>query len=311
MAITTRNVRTEFPAVRKGFPVIRTINLLLAGLALTFMAGCVKDHLYNTPHPDRGAVVATADWSGRSSDATVPGTYVLRIGGKEQTVSAETNVFQELFLPGKQDLLILHQPEGITVNGTTATVNTLPDGTLEPMPGYLFSGTKELAIVADDTLRVTVPMQQHIRCLRLTLKLNPGDRERIRTTSATLTGIASAVDLTTGTITSTDGKTVVPVFVFGTDNTLRSTGQPMLAATLRLLGVMAEGKQVMTLDVSLTDGTVQTITTDLTGALKDFGTGARIEPLTLDATLELPAEAGFTGTITGWTEVDNGQIEIH
>lgn len=304
MTITTRNARNGVFAVRKGFPVIRTINLLLAGLALTFMAGCVKDDLYNTPHPDRGAVVVTADWSGRSSDATVPGTYVLRIGGKEQTVSAETNVFQELFLPGKQDLLILHQPEGITVNGTTATVNTLPDGTLEPMPGYLFSGTKELAIVADDTLRVTVPMQQHIRCLTLAMELKTGDKERIRATSATLTGIASAVDLTTGAIISTDGKTVVPVFAFGTDNTRRSTGQPMLAATLRLLGVVNQEKQVLTLAVTLTDGTLQTITTDLTGALKDFGTGARMEPLTLDATLELFVEGQYNGSITGWKERD-------
>lgn len=301
MAITTR----------KGFPVIRTINLLLAGLALIFMTGCVKDDLYNTPHPDRGAVVVTADWSGRSSDATLPGTYVLCIGDKEQTVSAETNVFRELFLPGKQHLLIRHQPEGITVGGTTATVDTLADGTLEPMPGYLFSGTKELEIVADDTLRVTVPMQQHIRCLTLTLKLNPGDKERIRTTSATLTGIASAVDLTTGAITSTGGKTVVPAFAFGTDNTTRAAGQPLLVATLRLLGVMPEEKQVMTLNVTLTDGTVQTITTDLTGALKDFGTGAKMEPLTLDATLTLPAEAGFTATIGGWNVVNNGNIEVN
>lgn len=290
--------------VRKEFPGVGKISSLLIGLVLIFMTGCVKDDLYNTPHPDRGAVVVTADWSGRSSDATLPGTYVLCIGDKEQTVSGETNVFRELFLPGKQHLLIRHQPEGITVSGTTATVNTLTGGTLEPMPGYLFSGTKELAIVADDTLRVTVPMQQHIRQLTLTLKLNPGDKERIRTTSATLTGIASAIDLTTGAITSTDGKTVVPAFAFGTDNTTRAAGQPLLVATLRLLGVMPEEKQVMTLNVTLTDGTVQTITTDLTGALKDFGTGSDMEPLTLDATLELFVEGKYNGSITGWKERD-------
>ena len=303
-------VRTKLPAVHKGLPAVRTINLLLAGLALIFMTGCVKDDLYNTPHPDHGAVVVTADWSGRSSDATVPGTYMLCIGDKEQTVSAETNVFQELFLPGKQNLLIRHQPEGITVSGTTATVNTLTGGTLEPMPGYLFSGTKELEIVADDTLRVTVSMQQHIRTLTLALKLNPGDKERIRTTSATLTGIASAIDLTTGAITSTDGKTVVPTFAIGTDNTVRATGQPILVATVRLLGVMPEEKQMLTLAITLTDGHVQTITTDLTESLKNFSTGTEMEPLTLDATLTLPAEAGFTATISGWNVVDNGNIHV-
>lgn len=283
--------------------------LLLAGAALILATGCGKDDLYNTPHPDRGAVTVTADWSGRSSDATVPESYVLRIGGKEQAVSGETNAFSGLFLPGRQDLLVYHRAEGITVYGTTATVNTLTDGTLESMPACLFSGTAELKIVEDDTLRVTVPMRQHTRRLTLTLKLNPGDEQRITATSATLTGIASAVDLTTGAITSTDGKTVIPAFVLGTGNQTRATGQPILTATLRLLGVAAEEKQVLRLAVTLTDGHVQDITTDLSEALKHFDTG--MEPLTLDATLTLPAKAGMSGSITGWTEVDNGNIDIH
>ena len=285
--------------------------LLLAGAALILATGCVKDDLYNTPHPDRGAVTVTADWSGRSSDATVPESYVLRIGGKEQAVSGETNAFPGLFLPGRQDLLVFHRAEGITVNGTTATVNTLTDGTLEPMPACLFSGMAELEIVKDDTLRVTVPMRQHTRRLTLTLKLNPGDEQRITATSATLTGIASAVDLTTGAITSTDGKVVTPAFALGTGNKTRATGQPILTATLRLLGMAAEEKQVLTLAVTLTDGHVQDITTDLTEALKHFDTGADMEPLTLDATLTLPAKAGMSGSITGWTEVNNGNIDIH
>ena len=286
-------------------------HLLLTGATLIFATGCVKDDLYNTPHPDKGAVTVTTDWSGRSSDATVPESYVLHIAGKEQTVSGETNTFSDLFLPGRQDLLIFHQAEGITVNGTTATVNALTNGTLEPMPGCLFSGTAELEIAKDDTLNITVPMQQHTRRLTLTLKLNPSDDQRIARTSATLTGIASAIDLTTGAILSTDGKTVIPAFALGTDNETRATGQPILIATLRLLGVIAEEKQVLTLAVTLTDGHVQDITTDLTEALKHFDTGADMEPLTLDATLTLPAKVGMSGSITDWTEVDNGNIDIH
>ena len=36
------------------------------------LSSCVKDDLYNTPHPDKGAVEVTTDWTGRSSDAVVP-----------------------------------------------------------------------------------------------------------------------------------------------------------------------------------------------------------------------------------------------
>lgn len=298
------------------------------------LTGCAKDDPYNTPHPDKGAVKITTDWSGRSSDAILPDSYILRIGTQEQTVNGETNAFDALFLPGGQDLLVYHQAEGITVAGETATVNTLGDGTLEPMPGFLFSAAEELEIVADDTLQASVKMKQHIRTLVLVLKLNPGDDERIASTAATLTGIASAIRLTDGAITATEGKTTVPAFVLGTDGSgttrnapapaqlgaaptrldaapTRAAGQPVLSAALRLMGVMTGEKQVLTLAVTLTDGTVQTLTTDLTEMLKNFGTGADMKPLALDATLELPAEAGFAGTISEWNVVDNGQIEIH
>lgn len=280
---------------------------------LLLLVSCVKDDLYNTPHPDKGAVKVTTDWTDRSSDATLPDSYILRIGAQEQTVSGETNAFDALFPPGKQDLLVYHQAEGITISGTTATVNTLPGGMLEPAPGYLFSASGTLEVMKDDTLHLTVPMKQHIRRLALTLKLNPGDEQRIGSTAATLTGIASAVDLTTGILIATGGKTTVPAFALGTDADApdtRSSGQPALVTALRLLGIVTGERQILTLVITLTDGNVQTIHTDLTEMLKDFG-GTNMEPLTLDATLELPAEGSFSGTITGWTEVDNGNITIH
>lgn len=285
--------------------------LLIFALTLLQLTGCVKDDLHYTPHPDRGAVKVTTDWTVRSSDAVVPDSYILCMDGKEQTVNGETNVVNTLFAPGRQSLLAYHQAEGITIDGDIATVNTRADGTLEPMPGFLFSATKELDIVADDTVRVTAVMQQHIRTLELTLKLAAGDEERIIRTAATLTGILSAIDLRSGAATATGGKTIVPTFTIGTNNEgVRSAGQPILSASLRLFGAMAEEKQVLMLALTMPDGYVHTITTDLTEMLKNFGE-AGMEPLELDAGLELPTEAGMSATITNWTVVDNGHIDIH
>lgn len=181
------------------------------------LASCVKDELYNTPHPDKGAVQVTTDWTGCSSDAVLPADYILRIGSEEQTVArsssaegSEATAFKSLLLPETQSLLAYHQAEGVTVSGTTATVNTLEDGTLNPMPGFLFSASKELEIQKDDTLKVTVPMMQRIRTLALTLKLKPGDEQLITETAATLTGIASSVDLATGSLTAAEGKRLFP-----------------------------------------------------------------------------------------------------
>lgn len=303
-------------AIHKEYRANRNIKLsvlcklLIFAAAFHSLGGCVKDDLYNTPHPDQGAVEVTTDWTECSSEAAMPSSYILRIGTQEQTVSGETNAFDALFLPGRQDLLVYNTAEGISISGHTATVNTLPDGTLETMPGYIFSATQALEIEKDDTLKVTAVMQQHIRRLTLSLKLKPGDEGRIATTAATLTGIASAVDLTTGTLAATGGKTVIPVFVPGTDNGgTRAAGQPLLAATLRLLGVASGERQILTVVLTLSDGYVQTITTDLTEKLKDFDSG--MEPLELDATLELPVSAGTGATITDWNVVDNGEIKVN
>lgn len=283
--------------------------LIFAAVCQSF-GSCVKDDLHNTPHPDKGAVRVTTDWSGRSSEASVPGSHTLRIGEESQEVTAETNTFNSLLAPGSYRLLAYNTPEGVSVTGNTATVDTKDDGTLTPQPGYLFSAEKELDVAADDTLKVTLAMQQHIRSLTLTLELAEGDKERIAGTTATLTGIAHSLDLTTGEqTTGQTGRTVAPEFRFSTVTPTRTEGKPALAAMLRLMGVIAGERQTLTLTVTLTDGSVQTLVTDLTDLLKDFG--GTMEALRLDALLNLPTAGSMNGTITGWKEVDNGNITIH
>lgn len=302
--------RTDKRAIRT-IKLTGICKLLIFALTVLQLTGCVKDDLYNTPHPDKGAVKVTTDWTGRSSDAILPDSYILRIGGNEQTVSGETNAFNTLFDPGKQALLVYHPTEGITIDRDIATVNTRADGTLEPMPGFLFSAAKEADIVADDTVRVSVKMQQHIRTLTLSLNLKPGEELRIGSTIATLTGIASSIDLTTGAVQAAEGKTVIPTFAVGTnDGKARAAGNPVLAATVRLPGVVTGEKQVLTLVITLADGHLQTISTDLTELLKNFGE-ADMEPLELDATLELPVASGVGGIISGWNVVDNGDISVN
>lgn len=283
--------------------------LIFAAVCQSF-GSCVKDDLHNTPHPDKGAVRVTTDWSGRSSEASVPGSHTLRIGEENQEVTAEINIFKNLLAPGSYRLLAYNTPEGVSVTGNTATVDTKDDGTLTPQPGYLFSAAKELDVAADDTLKVTLPMQQHIRSLTLTLEMAEGDKERIAGTTATLTGIAHSLDLATGEQTAGQtGRTVAPEFKFSTVTPTRAEGKPALAAMLRLMGVIAGERQTLTLAVSLADGSVQTLVTDLTDLLKDFG--GTMEALRLDALLNLPTAGSMGGTITGWKEVDNGNITIH
>ena len=189
----TGNLRKEYSRTRKtGFLLMGTILLL---------AGCVKDDLYNTQHPDKGALVVIADWAGASSEAVLPDTYILHVDNQEHEAGSTPCIFPSLLSPGQHKLLACSKAEGITTDEATATVNTLEDGTLEPLPGYLFSAVKEVEITADDTLRTSMSMRQHNRLLSLVMKMEEGEKERLSSVSATLEGIASSVDLGTGTLT--------------------------------------------------------------------------------------------------------------
>lgn len=276
------------------------------------MSSCVKDELYNTPHPERGALRVTADWSGRSSDSVLPDSYTLRVsepscpdGG--QSVTGDTNLYHALLEPATYGLLLYNTPENMTVSGDVATVNRVTGGVgIESYPGYLFSAARSLDIVQDDTLRVTVGMCQRIRRLTLVLKLKAGDHARIASTHSTLGGIAPSVNLTTGALPLTGGVSLTPVF----EETFISDGTPVLAATFRLLGITASDEQQLTVAVTFNNGTTQTIQTDLSSVLHRQMTGS-MEPLTLDAVFNLPSDAEVSGSITDWTSVDNGEIKIN
>ena len=77
---------------------------------LTLIISCSKGKPHQTPHPDQGAVVVTADWSGKSSEADIPQKYVLRIADVKQEVSGEKNTFKQLLDPGQYSLAVYNTP---------------------------------------------------------------------------------------------------------------------------------------------------------------------------------------------------------
>ena len=265
-----------------------------AVLAAILLASCVKDELYNTPHPDSGAVVVTADWSDRNSDADIPQAYILSIDGQEQEVSGETNVLNRLLSAGKYTLAAYNKPDQVTVANNTASVNATSAKHINPMPGYLFASVQDINVVADDTLRVTARMKQLIRRLNLELTATEGDYSRVQSATATLSGVASVADMTTGERSAAAQVT----------NTFRQDGNKF-TLFFRLLGIVTTEAQTLTVDITFNNGDTQQIVSDVTESMKSFNNEA--EPIKLKGNLLLPVEATVTGaTITGWNEVDGG-----
>ena len=253
----------------------------------------MKDGLYDTPHPDKGAVAVSLQGAGTGD------RYVVDVDGQVAGIEGLPFVYPGLFLPGTYRLAVYNCPEGFSFEGRTARVDA-PEGkdgiAVIPLPGYLRSVCREVAVVADDTLHVELEAVQRVRDLHIEFTVAQGRPELIQGVTGTLSGIAGAFDLEAGQVT---GEAVATVFGFAREG-------EVLSADVRLLGTMGAA-QVLVLDIVFTDGgRTQHTEVDLTEALADFN-GDMTTAYRVTGTLETPVgmEEG-KGEITGWETVEGG-----
>lgn len=218
-----------------------------------------------------------------------------------------TNCYPDLLAPGSHTLLVYNEPQGMTVSGTTATIGKLGDGTLTPLPDYLFSAMKELDVAQDDTLRVTVPMVRRLCPIVLNLSLEDGNAEEIASITATLGGMAASVDLQTGAVGSENATVTLDVRQAVAKTRAYTEGK--LEMKCRVVGTNPQERQVLTVKVIMADGHVQTIESDLSDRLKDLNTG--MEPIELIGKVEAPQDGHFSGSITDWVDVTGDPVEAN
>lgn len=259
--------------------------------AAVLLSSCVKDTLYDTPHPDKGAVIISL--TGLSADDN----YVLDMDGKVADITGSPFTNPDLLNPGTHSMVIYNRVEGFTFDGRTARVNAHTDGaSVIPLPGYLKTVSQEITVTADDTLRVNAVPMQRVRDLQLELEVTQGRPELIQSVTATLSGIAGIFDMEKG---QTIGEPTSTVFSFTRDGS-------KLTADARLLGTMG-AVQTLVLDIVFTDGgRTQHTEVDLTEALADFNSDMTTA-YRVTGTLETPVgmEEG-KGEITGWETVEGG-----
>ena len=288
---------------------IYNVAIVIVALALSLIS-CVKDDLYDTPHPNKGAIVVQLDWSGISPDA-IPDDYVLNVDGMEQTASGTTAVVEQLVEPGEHTLLIYNRPEGITVAGDLASVDEVTATTqtkewaaeafIQPLPGYLIALSETLHVQADDTMKIAVNPKQYVRQLELELTVTEGDVERVASVTGTLEGVERSVNLRTGERLGTVAQ-VRTGFALHSD---KFTGR------FRLVGIHPVEKQLLTVLITFTDGRTETVVSDLTEQMNGFY--ETNDQLQLTGHLRLPIKAGVSATITDWQPGNNGgeDVEIY
>lgn len=285
----------------------KTLHYALISAVMLIFASCVKHDIYNTDHPDKGALVVTADFSNRSSEANVPANYFIALSSGEEwgdavivnEVQGTTNVFSKLLDPMTYNLLVYNAPEGITVTGTVATVNSVQTKSrasgyeIEPTPDYLFGSYQQISIAEDDTTWVVAKMKQYVKLLNVTLKVKSGNYERIAKVECSLDGVVTSVDLATGLL----GESSAIV-----SNTM-NVDDNYLTTFFRLLGVNTSEKQILTVKITYTNGDEEVIESDISDVVdNDYYV------ININGNLSLPSEPGFFAIIDGWQQVTDDEI---
>ena len=282
-----------------------TISLLVASLLAT--TSCVKDKLYNTPHPDTGKVSVSANWTGRGEGVDIPAEWTITMDtyiGKE---TGATHALDSLFTPGSYRLAAYNVPDNITIDGTTATITSATgsgDGTtlVNNAPGWLLTYVQEMGIEADVDYVLTAEMRQQVRQLTFIVDPTGNATGRVETIVGRLSGVAGTLDFATGHHgTASEVELHFAKITEGTD-----AGK--WAATVRLLGITGDRQSLaITLVYSGSNPQDTRIESDLTEVLKDFNADKAV-PMILDGTMvETPDEMGMSSVIISEWEKVNGE----
>ena len=273
----------------------------MAALTLT---GCVKDELFDTPHPGKGRITVTADWNARGEGIAIPQSWNLSMGDYHGTETAATHAPDYLFEPGSYSLVAWNPATDISVSGTSASVTSTADGCISGELGWLFTSVQEVTIDADRDHAFTAAMQQQVRQLTLTIRLTGDAAERVEGISGRLSGVAGTMDFASDTYSAPSDVALNFTKITQGENAGAWT------ATVRLLGITGESQQLTGGITYAGDNLPSTpVASDMTALLAGFNDNKTV-PLGLVCDLETPTQAGVTATIIDWEVQEEVNADI-
>lgn len=274
---------------------MRTRKLLVAvAVSALFLCACdVKDPIYEAA--TTGKVTFVTDWANRTDGIDIPSSYTVVVNGQALTLTETIYTMPEVEA-GTYSVLIYNTAEKITQDGTIASVHTTGD-VVDPLPGWLFTYTEELTLMAGEERTVTARMKQQVRLLFFELNITNGNPESLQSVTASLSGVANGMNVKTNTYMGA-GLKVIPQLT-REDNKMEGA--------VRLIGLTSEGQQ-LTLDITYTSGRIQQIITDISTGLTGFNDNKH-NKMTLTVDMEITRQVGSEATINKW-EVKEGSSGI-
>lgn len=275
-------------------------------LAATLLTACVKDTIYNTSHPTQGVVEITTSWEAVPDGTTPPSTYTIMLNGTIYALTADGKPFVSEPLDSKSscDILVYNIPAGMSVKGDIATVNTITNDVIIGSPEALYSAMAICEIIADSKTKVAVKMTARTKYVELNLSFTKEEAARIKQINTELSGLVQTVNLCTGTLID-DNLKVQHLFTDfnSTRAGTRADTDSNIKLSYNLVGVSTVSQQILTVTITMHDGSTQTVIDNITDKLENLNQTDK--PIELEAELIVPDATDPTTTITikDWTVV--------
>ena len=223
-----------------------------------------------------------AEWSEALAEATIPGTYRLRIG--EESLTADARIlymYSDSIAEGPYALLAYNEPEGITLADSLARIDRTEDGRLAALPGYLFAADTTVTVATGDTADVTIAMRRLVHPITLTLRFSKP--AKVASAKATLSGLITAIRLPDGEpVEVTPLRAADELTALACDTLAGGEGVRLRS---RSFGITRDERQWLEASIALSDGRTLALRVDLSEALADF---AHLAPVSLENTIDIP-----------------------
>lgn len=276
-----QSVRKRITGSIRSFRLMLGFSSMLI-IALPLFYGCNDDDNPDSPDnplPGTGEVTLTVNWPDKAADIGIPQSYealfIPTIGNEQKftNLSGTSNVLS--VNSGKGELIVYTLPSGLEVNGKTAKINT-ENNLIPASPDLFFCWSGQLEITAGASVQKTADMTQQMRELRMSIGIEPQNiAPNITKISATLTGVASEINMTDGTLSS-EG---IVSFNF-------TTGESTAIADTRLLGVVNGSNPTLSVSFEISGEKTKSVSREIGLLFKDFNTNKTI-PVRITSNIRL------------------------
>lgn len=247
-------------------------------------------------HP-RTQLTLSVDWSQVPSQELLPDSILLFVDNDSSFIPAQTNQAFSLHQNSAYTIYGYNRTKYFTINKNQATVNIEEDGNnINGNSGPLYYGSVSTDTLNQQAQMASLKMGQVNRLVNISISISGADLTKIE---ATLSGVASQVAFSTGTV-SGNAIALSEGQISSSTNLIHHVVIPFW-----LLGISGNSQQ-LTVTVQDADSSTKSFLYDISSQMNSIFSSNAKTPVTLEGQLNMK----YTGSVTNWTIINGKDYDF-